>query len=67
MTFGKSTYDKDKIYLYLVLNYSDKTKTEYVYPKSGSDFESEIKWAFDKSEFKHLWRKSLEIQLYHKK
>ena len=67
ITFGKSTYDKDKIYLYLVLNYSDKTKTEYVYPKSGSDFESEIKWAFDKSEFKHLWRKSLEIQLYHKK
>ena len=47
--------------------YGGKTKTEYVYPKSGSDFESEIKWAFDKSEFKHLWRKSLEIQLYHKK
>ena len=56
-----------KIYLYLKLQYSDKTKTEAVYPKNGQNFDQEIQWVFDKSEFKHLHRKTLEVELYHKK
>ena len=67
INIGKTDYDKDKIYLYLKLQYSDKTKTETVYPKDGQDFAQEIKWTFDKSEFKHLHRKALEVELYHKK
>ena len=67
INIGKTDYDKDKIYLYLKLQYSDKTKTETVHPKNGQDFAQEIKWTFDKSEFKHLHRKTLEVELYHKK
>ena len=64
---GKTDYDKDNIYLYFKLQYSDKTKTQAVYLNNGQNFDQEIQWQFDKSEFKHLHRKTLEVQLFHKK
>ena len=64
---GKTDYDKDNIYLLFKLQYSDKTKTQAVNLKNGQNFDQEIQWQFDKSELKHLHRKTLEVQLYHKK
>lgn len=66
MTIGKTDYTKSDMYLYITLN-SDTVRKETLYPKTKENYEKEVKWTFDKNEFKHLFRKNIEVQLYHKK
>lgn len=66
MTIGKTDYLKSDMYLYITLN-SDTVRKETLYPKTKENYDKEVKWTFDKTEFKHLFRKNIEVQLYHKK
>ena len=78
---GKTTYDKNNAYLYVILSKKtfilkililfidlgeNKQLEEYVYFKEYPNYDHRIKWRLDKSEFNHLNRKTIEFQVWKK-
>ena len=62
---GKNNYLKENSYLYLEFEISDKrTHTEYIYPKTVEEYDKKVILKFDKSEFKSIFRKSINLSIY---
>lgn len=59
---GKTDYTKENLFANLVI----ESKTEQVKPKQADNYDSKTMLTFTKQEYKHLQKKSLEIQVYRK-
>ena len=60
---GKTDYDKDNAYLKVKLVNNDKELVKEVHLKGNQDFNETWDWQFDKSDFKSLFRKTLQIDI----
>lgn len=60
---GKIDYEKDNVYLKVNLKYDDKELSKEVHLKGDKDFNETWDWQFDKSEYKRLYRKVMEIEM----
>lgn len=59
---GKTDYTKHHIYANIVI----ESKTEQVKPKNEDNYDSKSMLTFTQSEFKHLGKKTIEIQIFRK-
>ena len=60
---GKTDYEKDNVYLKVKLKTSDKELVKEIQLKGNKDFNETWEWKFEKNEFKHLYKKKLEIEI----
>ena len=60
---GKTNYEKDNVSLKIKLKNGDKELTKEVQLKGNKDFNETWDWKFEKNEFKHLFKKEIEIEL----
>ena len=64
--FGKTTYNKDKS-LYLIVRYPEKSFEKKFEQKKAGDWEQQIDWKFDKSDFKAIYRNKFHVEIWEKK
>ena len=64
--FGKTTYNKDKS-LYLIVRYPEKSLEKKFEQKKAGDWEQQIDWKFDKSDFKAIYRNKFHVEIWEKK
>ena len=63
--FGKNTYCKKEYHLIVTLVVNDKTTLqEYVYSESEDNINKTVQFILDKSEFKYLHRKTIEVEIW---
>ena len=60
---GKTDYEKDNVYIKVNLKYNEKELSKEVHLKGNKDFNETWDWKFEKNEYKHLFKKCLEIEL----
>jgi len=64
--FGKTTYSKDKN-LYLIVRQAEKNKEETFKQKSPGDWEHQIDWNYEKSDFKSFYRSKIHVEIWEKR
>ena len=60
---GKTDYEKDNVYIKVNLKYNEKELSKEVHLKENKDFNETWDWKFEKNEYKHLFKKCLEMEL----
>ena len=64
--FGKTTYNKDKS-LYLIVRYPEKNLEKKFEQKKAGNWEQQIDWKFDKSDFKAIYRNKFHVEIWEKR
>jgi hypothetical protein len=64
--FGKTTYNKDKS-IYLIVRYPEKNLEKKFEQKKPGNWEQQIDWKFDKSDFKAIYRNKFHVEIWEKR